>query len=112
MRISTNEFLLGSLNDLLAQQSRASQLNRQISTGQTMLDATGDPAGAGDHPRTRDQAHAVAGSAARPTAGPARGAGVDLHKSGAVALSFLSADAECDGDSKEREGQGDGAGED
>src|SRR5271166_79941 len=47
MRISTNEFLLGSLDDLLAQQSNASQLNRQIATGQTMLDATTDPAGAG-----------------------------------------------------------------
>jgi flagellar hook-associated protein 3 FlgL len=47
MRISTNEFLLGSLDDLLAQQSRASQLNRQIASGQTMLDAAEDPAGAG-----------------------------------------------------------------
>ncbi|MGC2200969.1 MAG: flagellar hook-associated protein FlgL [Stellaceae bacterium] len=48
MRISTNEFLLGSLDDLLAQQSRASQLNRQIASGQTMLDAADDPAGAGE----------------------------------------------------------------
>jgi flagellar hook-associated protein 3 FlgL len=47
MRISTNEFLLGSLDDLSAQQSRINQLNRQIATGQTMLDATTDPAGAG-----------------------------------------------------------------
>lgn len=47
MRISTNEFLLGSLDDLLAQQSRINQLNRQIATGQTMLDAAADPAGAG-----------------------------------------------------------------
>jgi flagellar hook-associated protein 3 FlgL len=46
MRISTNEFLLGSLNDLLAQQSTVNQLNREIATGQTMLDATSDPGGA------------------------------------------------------------------
>jgi flagellar hook-associated protein 3 FlgL len=48
MQISTNEFLLGSLSDLLAQQNNLSQLNRQIATGQTMLDATGDPAAAGE----------------------------------------------------------------
>jgi flagellar hook-associated protein 3 FlgL len=48
MRISTNEFLLGSLNDLLAQQSNINQLNRQIATGQTLLYATTDPAGAGE----------------------------------------------------------------
>ena len=47
MRISTNQFLLGSLDELLAQQSTANQLNREIATGQTMLDATTDPAGAG-----------------------------------------------------------------
>lgn len=47
MRISTQEFLLGSLNDLLAQESNANQLNQEIATGQTMLDATTDPAGAG-----------------------------------------------------------------
>jgi flagellar hook-associated protein 3 FlgL len=47
MRISTNQFLLGSVDDLLAQESTASQLNREIATGQTMLDATTDPAGAG-----------------------------------------------------------------
>jgi flagellar hook-associated protein 3 FlgL len=47
MRISTNEFLLGSLDDLLSQQSRISQLNQQIASGETMLDATADPAGAG-----------------------------------------------------------------
>ena len=47
MRISTQEFLLGSLNDLLAQESNANQLNQEIATGQTMLDATSDPAGAG-----------------------------------------------------------------
>jgi flagellar hook-associated protein 3 FlgL len=48
MQISTNEFLLGSLGDLLAQQSNLYQLNREIATGQTMLDATSDPAGAGE----------------------------------------------------------------
>ena len=47
MRIATSEFLLGSLNDLLAQESNANQLNREISTGQTLLDATSDPAAAG-----------------------------------------------------------------
>jgi flagellar hook-associated protein 3 FlgL len=47
MQISTNEFLLGSLGDLLTQQSNLSQLNQEIATGETMLDATSDPAGAG-----------------------------------------------------------------
>jgi flagellar hook-associated protein 3 FlgL len=47
MRITTNEFLLGSLNDLLAQESNANQLNREIATGRTLLDATSDPAAAG-----------------------------------------------------------------
>ena len=46
MRISTNQFLLGSLDELLAQESTVNQLNQQIATGQTMLDATADPAGA------------------------------------------------------------------
>jgi flagellar hook-associated protein 3 FlgL len=46
MRISTNEFLLGSLNDMLAQQTNVNQLNREIATGQTMLDAGSNPAGA------------------------------------------------------------------
>jgi len=47
MRISTNEFLLGSLNEMLAQQSNVNQLNQQIATGQTLLDAGDNPAGAG-----------------------------------------------------------------
>jgi flagellar hook-associated protein 3 FlgL len=47
MRISTNEFLLGSLDQLLAQESTVNQLNQEIATGQSMLDATTDPAGAG-----------------------------------------------------------------
>lgn len=46
MRISTNEFLLGSLGDLLAQESNVAQLNRQIASGQTMPDAVADPSGA------------------------------------------------------------------
>ncbi len=46
MRISTNQFLLGSLNELLAQQANVNRLNRQIATGQSMLDASSDPAGA------------------------------------------------------------------
>jgi flagellar hook-associated protein 3 FlgL len=48
MQISTNEFLLGSLNDLLAQEQNANQLNREISTGQTLIDASDDPGGAGE----------------------------------------------------------------
>ena len=47
MRISTSEFLLGSLNDLLAQQQNVNKLNREIATGQTLLDAGDNPAGAG-----------------------------------------------------------------
>jgi flagellar hook-associated protein 3 FlgL len=47
MRITTNEFLLGSLSDLLTQESNANRLNREIATGQTLLDATTDPGAAG-----------------------------------------------------------------
>ncbi|HVH82426.1 MAG TPA: flagellar hook-associated protein FlgL [Stellaceae bacterium] len=47
MRISTNEFLLGSLNDLLTQEQNVNQLNREISTGESMLTASSDPGGAG-----------------------------------------------------------------
>src|SRR5665213_1311865 len=47
MRISTSEFLLGSLNDLLAQQQNVNQLNREIASGETMLSASDDPGGAG-----------------------------------------------------------------
>jgi flagellar hook-associated protein 3 FlgL len=47
MQISTNEFLLGSLSDLLTQESNLNQLNQQIATGETMLDPSSDPAGAG-----------------------------------------------------------------
>lgn len=47
MRISTSEFLFGSLNDLLSQEGTVNQLNRQISTGQSMLGPMDDPAGAG-----------------------------------------------------------------
>ncbi|MGH7098455.1 MAG: flagellar hook-associated protein FlgL [Stellaceae bacterium] len=54
MRISTQEFLLGSLPDLLNQQSNVNQLNREIATGETMLDATADPAGAGLSVQTAD----------------------------------------------------------
>jgi flagellar hook-associated protein 3 FlgL len=46
MRISTNEFLLGSLNDMLAQQENVNQLNREIASGETMLSAESDPGGA------------------------------------------------------------------
>jgi len=46
MRISTSQFFLSSLNDMLAQEGKVSQLNQQIATGQTLTDATQDPAGA------------------------------------------------------------------
>ncbi|HZU91584.1 MAG TPA: flagellar hook-associated protein FlgL, partial [Stellaceae bacterium] len=45
---------LGSLPDLLTQQSNVNQLDRQIATGQTMLGATADPAGAGLSLQTAD----------------------------------------------------------
>lgn len=47
MRISSNEFLLGSLGDLLAKQATVNQLNREISTGETLLDPGSDPVAAG-----------------------------------------------------------------
>jgi flagellar hook-associated protein 3 FlgL len=47
MQISTNEFLLGSLSDLLQQQQQVNTLDREIATGETMLDASSDPGGAG-----------------------------------------------------------------
>ncbi|HXP31701.1 MAG TPA: flagellar hook-associated protein FlgL [Stellaceae bacterium] len=47
MRISTNEFLLGSLNDMLGLQSNINTLNQEIATGQSLVDPTTDPAGAG-----------------------------------------------------------------
>jgi flagellar hook-associated protein 3 FlgL len=47
MRISTNEFLLGSLNELLAQQQNVNQLNREIATGQTLLSPADNPGAAG-----------------------------------------------------------------
>lgn len=46
MQISTNEFLLGTLNDMLNQQQNVNTLNREIATGQTLLDASSNPAGA------------------------------------------------------------------
>lgn len=48
MQISTNQFLLGSLGSLLTQEGNVNQLDREIASGQTMLDATSDPAGAGE----------------------------------------------------------------
>jgi flagellar hook-associated protein 3 FlgL len=47
MQISTSEFLLGALPELMQQQSNINQLNKEIATGQTMLDSGSDPAGAG-----------------------------------------------------------------
>lgn len=47
MRISTSEFMLGSIADLMQQQENVNQLNREIATGQTLLSAADDPGGAG-----------------------------------------------------------------
>ncbi|MGH7072890.1 MAG: flagellar hook-associated protein FlgL [Stellaceae bacterium] len=47
MRISTNEFLMGSLNSILSQESTANQLNQQIASGQAISTAMDNPAGAG-----------------------------------------------------------------
>jgi flagellar hook-associated protein 3 FlgL len=55
MQISTSEFLLGALPELMAQQSNVNQLNKEIATGQTMLDAASDPAGAGQAMQTAGQ---------------------------------------------------------
>lgn len=60
MRISTNEFLLGSLNDILAQQENVNKLNREISTGQTLIDASDDPGGAGEVIRLANQVGTLA----------------------------------------------------
>ncbi len=48
MQISTSEFLLGSLNDMLNQQQNVNTLNTEIATGQTLLDASTNPAGAAE----------------------------------------------------------------
>jgi len=46
MRISTNEFMLGTLNDMLAQEANVSKLNQEIATGQTVTNATDNPSAA------------------------------------------------------------------
>ncbi|MGH6967854.1 MAG: hypothetical protein ACREEN_01950, partial [Stellaceae bacterium] len=46
MRISTNEFFLGTLNDMLAQEANVSKLNQQIASGQSVTDATDNPTAA------------------------------------------------------------------
>lgn len=46
MRISTSEFFLSSLNDMLAQETNVSKLNQQIASGQSIVDATQNPTGA------------------------------------------------------------------
>jgi flagellar hook-associated protein 3 FlgL len=45
MRISTNEFLLGSLNNLLSQESTVNTLNQEIASGESMLSPLDDPSG-------------------------------------------------------------------
>ena len=69
MRISTSEFLLGSLPDLLTQQSSVNQLNREIATGQTLLDPSGDPAAAGQVVETADQIQHLSYDAANAAGG-------------------------------------------
>lgn len=46
MRISTNEFFLGTLNDMLTQESTVSNLNQQIASGQSVVNATDNPSAA------------------------------------------------------------------
>ncbi|HYL31681.1 MAG TPA: flagellar hook-associated protein FlgL [Stellaceae bacterium] len=46
MRISTTEFFLGSLNDMLAQEATVNKLNGEIATGQTVTNATDNPTAA------------------------------------------------------------------
>lgn len=46
MRISTNEFFLGTVNDMLAQESTVSNLNQQIASGQSVVNATDNPSAA------------------------------------------------------------------
>ena len=46
MRISTSEFFLGTLNDMLTQESTVSKLNQQIASGQSVVDATDNPSAA------------------------------------------------------------------
>jgi flagellar hook-associated protein 3 FlgL len=48
MQISTSEFMLGSLNDMLNQQQNVNTLNAEIATGQTLLSASTNPAGAAE----------------------------------------------------------------
>ena len=48
MQISTSEFLLGSLNDMMNQQQNVNTLNAEIATGQSLLDASSNPAGAAE----------------------------------------------------------------
>lgn len=46
MRISTSEFFLGTLNDMLTQESTVSKLNQQIASGQSVVNATDNPSAA------------------------------------------------------------------
>jgi len=69
MRISSSEFLLGSLPQLLAQQSNANTLNQEIATGQTLLNAASDPAGAGLAMQTEGQIQQLTYDASNAQAG-------------------------------------------
>ena len=55
MRISTNEFFLGTLNDMLAQEANVSKLNQQIASGQSVTDATDNPTAAANILDTNNQ---------------------------------------------------------
>ncbi|HTV89778.1 MAG TPA: flagellar hook-associated protein FlgL [Stellaceae bacterium] len=69
MQISTSEFLLGSLPNLLAQQSNINQLNQEIASGQTMPDAASDPAGAAAALQTAGQIQQLTYDASNAQAG-------------------------------------------
>lgn len=71
MRISTSQFLLGGMPELLAQQSNINQLNREIATGQTLLDAASDPASAGLAIQTAAQIQHLAYDSSNADAGAA-----------------------------------------
>jgi flagellar hook-associated protein 3 FlgL len=71
MRISTSQFLLGGVPELLAQQSNINQMNREIATGQTLLDAASDPASAGLALQTAAQIQHLAYDSSNADAGAA-----------------------------------------
>lgn len=69
MRISTNEFLMGSLSSILNQESTANRLNQQISSGQAFATAMEDPAGTGQALEVASQIQRLTYDGANATAG-------------------------------------------